>query len=137
MAAHTERHDDLSVGCMTYGSPDWQPWILGEKETFEHIKYACVVHFTTFQAGLPEPRDVASYSFDNGINTFDTANAYSNGESETLLGKALKHFKIPREEVVILTKVHQPPFNVFNWDSRALAVLSRTAGWRRNHGRGP
>jgi len=73
----------FSAGCMTYGDPNWRPWTLGEKEAFEHIKYA----------------------FDNGINTFDTANAYSNGESERLLGKALKHHKIPREEVVILTKV--------------------------------
>ena len=46
--------------------------------------------------------------FDNGINTFDTANVYSNGLSEITLGKALKQFKVPREEVVILTKVGCP-----------------------------
>lgn len=42
---------------------------------------------------------------DNGINTFDTSNAYSNGLSEIILGKALKKYKVLREEVVILTKV--------------------------------
>lgn len=46
------------------------------------------------------------HRFDNGINTFDTANAYSNGESERVLGKALKYHQIPREEIVILTKVY-------------------------------
>ncbi|KAF9780730.1 aryl-alcohol dehydrogenase [Thelephora terrestris] len=86
MAPHTERNVRFFAGCMTYGDPNWRPWTLGEKETFEHIKYA----------------------FDNGINTFDTANAYSNGESERVLGEALKHHKIPREKVVILTKVFFP-----------------------------
>lgn len=80
------RVSQIILGCMTYGDPNWQPWILGEKETFEHIKYA----------------------FENGINTFDTANAYSNGESERVLGKALKYHQIPREEIVILTKVFFP-----------------------------
>ena len=62
----------------------------------------------------PELRGATSCSFDNGINTFDTANAYSNGESERLLGRALKHHKIPRQEVVILTKVCLPFPNADN-----------------------
>jgi len=57
--------------------------VLGEKEGMEHIKFA----------------------YDNGVNTFDTADVYSDGESERILGKALKEYKIPREEVVIMTKV--------------------------------
>lgn len=40
-----------------------------------------------------------------GINTWDTANVYSNGDSERIVGKAIKKFKIPRDELVILTKV--------------------------------
>lgn len=80
------RVSQIILGCMSYGDPNWQPWILGERESFEHIKYA----------------------LDSGINTFDTANSYSNGESERLLGKALRYLKIPREEVVILTKVFFP-----------------------------
>jgi aryl-alcohol dehydrogenase-like predicted oxidoreductase len=57
---------------------------------------------------------------DNGINTFDTANAYSNGLSEVILGKALKQHSVPREEVVILTKVTFPLWtSVF----RSLRVL--------------
>lgn len=46
--------------------------------------------------------------YDNGINTFDTANTYSNGESERILGRALKVHNIPRENVVIMTKVRVP-----------------------------
>ena len=41
---HLVGNDCSRAGCMTYGSPEWQPWVLGEKETFEHIKYACVVY---------------------------------------------------------------------------------------------
>lgn len=73
----------IILGCMTYGSTKWQGWLLGEKEGLEHIKFA----------------------YENGINTFDTANVYSNGESERILGKALKVHNIPRENVVIMTKV--------------------------------
>ncbi len=40
-----------------------------------------------------------------GIQTFDTANVYSNGDSERVLGKAIKEFKLPREEIVVMTKV--------------------------------
>ncbi|KAF9793045.1 Aldo/keto reductase [Thelephora terrestris] len=76
----------IILGCMSYGSTKWQGWLLGEKEGMEHIKFA----------------------YENGINTFDTANTYSNGESERILGKALKEYKIPREKVVIMTKVFFP-----------------------------
>ena len=42
------------------------------------------------------------------LNCQDTANTYSNGESERIIGKALKRYKIPRSRVVIATKVCQP-----------------------------
>ncbi|KAG2006291.1 hypothetical protein CC2G_002616 [Coprinopsis cinerea AmutBmut pab1-1] len=74
----------IILGCMSYGDPSWQGWVLGEEESFRHIKAA----------------------YDAGINTFDTANTYSNGESEVVLGKAIKKFNLPREEIVILTKVY-------------------------------
>jgi len=73
----------IILGCMSYGTPEWQDWVLGEEEGIQHIKFA----------------------LDNGINTFDTSNAYSNGLSEVILGKALKQYNVLREEVVILTKV--------------------------------
>lgn len=43
----------IILGCMSYGTPEWRPWVLPEDEGVEHIKIA----------------------YDNGINTFDTANA--------------------------------------------------------------
>ena len=73
---------------MSYGTPDWQGWVLDEEESLKHIKYAS----------------------DHGINAFDTANVYSNGRSEEILGKAIKQLGLPREELVIMTKVRAPSF---------------------------
>lgn len=46
------------------------------------------------------------HAYDAGINTFDTANAYSNGVSEEILGKAIKQHNLPRDEIVVMTKVY-------------------------------
>ncbi|HEY7900728.1 MAG TPA: aldo/keto reductase [Caulobacteraceae bacterium] len=73
----------LCLGCMTYGSPKWRPWILDE------------------EASLPFFRQ----AIEAGITFFDTADVYSQGESERVTGKALKEFA-KRHEVVIATKVH-------------------------------
>lgn len=69
---------------MTYGTSEYQPWILDEEESIKHIKAA----------------------YDAGINTFDTANVYSNGASEIVLGKAIKQHNLPRDGIVVLTKVY-------------------------------
>ncbi|TFK37851.1 aryl-alcohol dehydrogenase [Crucibulum laeve] len=76
----------IILGCMSYGSTEWQKWVLSEEESIEHIKVA----------------------YEAGINTFDTANAYSNGISETILGKAIKQLSLPRDKIVIMTKVFFP-----------------------------
>jgi aryl-alcohol dehydrogenase-like predicted oxidoreductase len=68
---------------MSYGTPEWQKWVLPESDSLEHFKIA----------------------YDAGINAFDTANVYSNGESERIVGKAIKKYNLPREEIVVLTKV--------------------------------
>jgi aryl-alcohol dehydrogenase-like predicted oxidoreductase len=47
----------------------------------------------------------APRSYEHGVNTFDTANLYSNGLSEVHLGKAIKVLNLPREEIVVMTKV--------------------------------
>jgi len=73
----------IILGTMSYGTSEWQKWVLGEEEGIEHIKAA----------------------YDAGINAFDTANVYSNGLSEVILGKAIKQHNLPRDEIVILTKV--------------------------------
>jgi aryl-alcohol dehydrogenase-like predicted oxidoreductase len=75
----------LCIGCMTYGIPDRgpHPWTLDEEKSRPLIKQAVEL----------------------GINFFDTANVYSDGTSEEILGRALKEFT-RREDVVIATKVN-------------------------------
>lgn len=75
----------LCLGCMTYGSPTWRPWVLGEEASLPFFRAA----------------------IEAGINFFDTADVYSLGESERVTGKALKEFA-KRHEVVIATKVFSP-----------------------------
>ncbi|OQD74699.1 hypothetical protein PENANT_c173G08555 [Penicillium antarcticum] len=72
----------IVLGCMTYGDPNWQPWIMDEATALPLIKHA----------------------YDRGINTWDVADTYSNGRSEEILGTALKKFNIPRSKIVIMTK---------------------------------
>src|SRR3954449_3434867 len=77
----------LCLGCMTYGEPDRgnHPWTLGEEQSRPFIQRALEL----------------------GINFFDTANVYSAGSSEEIVGRALHDFA-KRDEVVIATKVHGP-----------------------------
>ena len=77
----------LCVGCMSFGVPDRgdHPWSLPENQSRPLIRKA----------------------IDAGINFFDTANAYSDGTSEEIVGQALKDYA-RRDEVVIATKVFFP-----------------------------
>jgi aryl-alcohol dehydrogenase (NADP+) len=76
----------LALGCMTYGTPKWRPWVLDEESSLPFLKRALEL----------------------GINFFDTADMYSLGESERVLGRALKDFGPGRDSVVIATKVFFP-----------------------------
>lgn len=76
----------ICLGCMSFGDAErWptHPWVLNEEESRPIIKKALEL----------------------GINFFDTANVYSIGRSEEIIGKALKDFA-KRDEVVLATKVH-------------------------------
>lgn len=70
------------LGAMAFGSPQWLPWVLSEDEGLAILKAA----------------------WDAGINTIDTANAYSNGESEKIIGNFIVKYNISRENLVIMTK---------------------------------
>ncbi|SDK24845.1 aldo/keto reductase [Natronorubrum texcoconense] len=70
----------LCLGCMSFGSSDWREWVLEDEESAEIIERA----------------------IDLGINFFDTANMYSRGESERVLGEALEGYD--RDAQVIATK---------------------------------
>lgn len=88
----------LCFGCMTYGSKKWREWVMNEDEAKPFFKAA----------------------FDAGINFYDTADMYSLGASEEVLGRAVKEFAARREEVVVATKV----FNAMG-DAPNLKGLSR------------
>lgn len=75
----------LCLGCMTYGSTKWREWMLNEEES----------------------RPFFQRALEAGINFFDTANVYSDGVSEEIIGRALRDFA-KRDEVVIATKVFNP-----------------------------
>src|SRR5882724_12032031 len=76
----------LCLGTMTYGSKRWRQWVLEEAESRPFIRRA----------------------LEMGINFFDTADMYSLGVSEEILGRALKDFGTSRDRVVIATKVFHP-----------------------------
>lgn len=75
----------LCLGAMSYGSPQAKAWILGEEEG----------------------RPIIQRALERGVNFFDTADMYSDGESERVLGRALRDFA-RRDEVVVATKAFYP-----------------------------
>ncbi len=75
----------LCLGTMTYGSPAWRPWVLGEDDSRPFIRRALEL----------------------GITFFDTADMYSQGVSEEVVGRALRDFAT-RGQVVIATKAFFP-----------------------------
>jgi len=75
----------ICLGAMTFGVPTWRPWVLEEAESRPFIKRAIEL----------------------GITFFDTADVYSLGASEQILGRALKEYT-KRDQVVIATKAFYP-----------------------------
>jgi aryl-alcohol dehydrogenase (NADP+) len=75
----------LCLGTMTYGTSKWRPWVLDEADSRPFLERAV----------------------ERGITFFDTADMYSRGASEEVLGRALKDFT-RRDQVVIATKAFHP-----------------------------
>src|SRR5690606_18334055 len=73
----------IALGCMSFGSPQWRPWVLNEAASMPILKRAVEL----------------------GINFFDTADVYSTGESEVVVGRALRQLG-QRKQFVIATKVN-------------------------------
>jgi aryl-alcohol dehydrogenase (NADP+) len=76
----------LCLGMMSYGSKKWREWILEENEALPFVQRA----------------------LEAGINFFDTADVYSVGESERILGSLLRKLNVHREDAVVATKVFNP-----------------------------
>lgn len=99
---------------MIFGSPTWEgsPWTLDAEAGIKLLKAA----------------------YDAGINTWDTADTYSNGKSEEIIGEFLRRHAIPRQKVVILTKIFNP---VMDDESRPPSVndgpLVNQMGLSRKH----
>ncbi|KXJ94918.1 NADP-dependent oxidoreductase domain-containing protein [Microdochium bolleyi] len=76
------------LGCMSFGNENWEgsPWVLPEEQALPLLKKA----------------------YDVGINTWDTANTYSNGRSEAIIAKAMEVYAIPRSKLVIMSKLYYP-----------------------------
>ncbi|MFQ5660736.1 MAG: aldo/keto reductase [Gammaproteobacteria bacterium] len=79
----------ICFGVMTYGSKEKRPWALSEDEARPYIRKA----------------------LEGGINFFDTAEMYQNGESEEILGRALRDYASHREDVIIASKVFSGTVN--------------------------
>ena len=75
----------ICLGCMSYGSPGWRPWVLDEQASGPFFRRAV----------------------EAGINFFDTADMYSLGASEEVTGRWLREYA-SRDEIVIATKVFFP-----------------------------
>ena len=74
----------ICLGCMTFGTRQWREWVLDEDASRPFIRRA----------------------LEAGVTFFDTADVYSQGASEEILGRALRDFGPPRDRMVIATKVH-------------------------------
>ncbi|ODV61221.1 aldo/keto reductase [Ascoidea rubescens DSM 1968] len=74
---------NVVVGCMGFGSKQWFDWVEDDEEKIFGILKKC---------------------YDHGIRTFDTADCYSNGRSEEILGRFIKKYNIKRDRIVILSK---------------------------------
>ncbi|KAF2682175.1 aldo-keto reductase-like protein [Lentithecium fluviatile CBS 122367] len=72
------------LGAMSIGKKEWMPWVVEEEEALPLLKAA----------------------YDKGVTTWDTANVYSNGASEEIVGKAIKKYNLPRAKLTILTKCY-------------------------------
>ncbi|KAL3445906.1 putative aldo-keto reductase [Aspergillus insuetus] len=70
------------VGCMSIGNPEWADWVIGPEKALPLLKAA----------------------YDRGVTTWDTANIYSNGDSERIIAQAIKEYNLPRHKLVIMTK---------------------------------
>ncbi|MGZ8981664.1 MAG: aldo/keto reductase [Burkholderiaceae bacterium] len=75
----------IALGMMTFGTPDWRPWVLGEAEA----------------------RPIVRRAVELGVNVFDTADMYSAGVSEEITGRLVREYA-QRDEVVVATKVFMP-----------------------------
>lgn len=108
----------IIVGCLGFGTNKYADWVIeDEEEVFKILKKA----------------------YDVGLRTFDTADVYSMGKSEELLGKFIKKFNIPRDRIVIMSKVFYPVdpdtprFGLTNYNEFPAINYANSKGLSRKH----
>ena len=89
----------IALGMMSYGTPQWRPWVLDEAAS----------------------RPLVRQAVELGINFFDSADMYSGGESEVLTGRFVREF-CRRDEAVIATKLYYPVGLEFGGAQRSAAT---------------
>ncbi len=100
----------ICLGCMTYGNPEIVPW--------------------TWSLRLEEALPHFQKALELGINFFDTADIYSHGESERIVGAAMKKFVKNRNDVVIATKLYIG----FEKDGTKNAFIDQNHNFLNRHG---
>ncbi|RFU31811.1 hypothetical protein B7463_g4519, partial [Scytalidium lignicola] len=90
------------LGTMGIGRSKWLPWVLDEEQAMPILKAA----------------------YDRGINTWDTANVYSNGYAERIIGNTIKKYELPRHKIVLVTKCYG--FVQEDPDARGMLVPAST-----------
>ncbi|KAL1947089.1 hypothetical protein VTO73DRAFT_14050 [Trametes versicolor] len=102
----------LILGMSMFGDPRFMPFVLGEKEGYQLVQAA----------------------YEHGIQTFDTADAYSSGLSERILGNAIKKLNLPRGELVLMTKLGLPMFPLEDPDAQKKRNTPEKFGIINQHG---
>ncbi|KAK3714138.1 hypothetical protein LTR37_007940 [Vermiconidia calcicola] len=100
------------LGAMSIGDKRWAPWVIEADEALPLLKAA----------------------YDRGINTWDTANVYSNGVSEEIVAQAIKKYNIPRHKLLILTKCCGTVREGNDPDTMALKDIDKTVDYINQRG---
>lgn len=105
----------IILGTMSYGSSDWAKWVLDEEAALPLIEHAYRLGINTW-----DTVSLSVFGKVGNMTDFWQADLYSDGRSEEIIAKALATYKIPRENVVILTKCRwgtsvpgEPPLPLF------------------------
>jgi aryl-alcohol dehydrogenase-like predicted oxidoreductase len=75
------------LGAMSFGTDKWQPWVLNEDKV--RAGRSCPMYASSADANL-QALPILKAAWERGVNTWDTANVYSDGESERIIAKAIK-----------------------------------------------
>lgn len=106
------------LGAMSFGSDKWLPWVINEDKVRLDL-------FSETSVGIGvdvgrQALELLKAAWDHGVTTWDTANTYSNGESEKIIGKALNQVSTPSAR----TMREELNFRLYSSTSRASALSS-------------